>query len=158
MIKDYWPAENHDPEDEIYQKILYDIKDTDEKEIFIKSTLTPIASERVKVGGFDEHTKDTILRGEAPAGICELELSNEKYRSKKKPKKSRTVSWKDSQIEVREAVRKMDANRLDELIYRRHYRIVYKEYATPFYKLRTIGEMLLVLEHSIKGKLGMLIS
>ena len=84
------------------------------------------------------------------------------YRTKsidqrKKLKKSRTVSWKDSQIEVREAVRKMDANRLDELIYRRHYRIVYKEYATPFYKLRTIGEMLLVLEHSIKGKLGMLI-
>ena len=54
---------------------------------------------------------------------------------------------------VREAVKKMNANLLSQFIDRWHVRIVFKEFAVPFYKLRKLNDMLLVLEHSVEGKL-----
>ena len=137
----------------ICQLIHNDIKDADEKATFKTSTFTPIASERVRINKSNEHTRDTILRGGDPEGIYSIELSKEKSDVKSKPKKSGTISWRNLERVKREAVKRMDANRLSEFVYRWHYRIVYKEYAVPFYELRTVDDMLLVLEHSVEGKL-----
>ena len=78
IIKDYWPAENHDSEDVICRLIHDDIEDADEKTIFKTSTFTPIASERVKIGKNYEHTRNTILRGGEPTGTCKIKLPKEK--------------------------------------------------------------------------------
>ena len=137
----------------IHRLILNDIDDEDEKATFKASTLTPIATERVKIDGNDEHTKNTILRGGVPVGLYKIELSKEKSEVKEKPGKSGTVSWKTSENVVREAVKKMNANLLSQFIDRWHVRIVFKEFAVPFYKLRKLNDMLLVLEHSVEGRL-----
>ena len=111
IIKDYWAAEDHDSEDVIYRLICDDIVKTSEKSIFLSSTLTPIASERVKIGKSDEHTRNTILRGEDPDRIFKLGLSKEKSETKPKPEKCDTISWRNIEHNTREAVKRMDANR-----------------------------------------------
>ena len=135
-------------------RLIYDdIKDADEKATFKASTFTAIASERVKIGKNDEHTRNTILRGKDPIGAYRIELSKEKSDCKSKPQNSGSVSWKNIENVTREAVKRMDANHLSEYVYRWHQRIVYKEFAVPFYELRKVDDMLLVLEHSVEGKL-----
>ena len=128
-----------------------DIEDADEKTIFKTSTFTPIASERVKIGKNYEHTRNTTLRGSDPIGIYEIDLSKEK--SEVKTEKSGSISWKNLEDGTREAIKRMNANRLRTYVYLWHHRIVYKELAVPFYKLRKVDDMLLVLEHSVEGKL-----
>ena len=51
IIKDYWPVDFCDTEDIKQKKILDDISDPLEREVVGVSMLTPIAGERVKVGG-----------------------------------------------------------------------------------------------------------
>ena len=41
-------------------------------------------------------------------------------------------------------------NRLHSYVDRWHHRIVYEEAAIPFYKLNSIKDMILVLEHSVE--------
>ena len=135
----------------ICQLIHDDIEDADEKTIFKISTFTPIASERVRINKSNEHTRDTILRGGGPEGIYEIDLSKEKFEVK--TEKSGSISRKNLENGTREAVKRMDANRLRTYVYRWHHRIVYKEFAVPVYKLRKVDNMLLVLEHSVEGKL-----
>lgn len=133
-----------------------DIEDSDEKTIFKISTFTPIASERVKIGKNYEHTRNTILRGGEPTGTCKIKLPKEK--SEIKSGKINAVGWRNVENNTRTAVKRMNANRLSEYVYRWHHRIVYKEFAVPLYKLANLDDMLLVLEHSVEGKLVTLTS
>ena len=128
-----------------------DIEDADEKTIFKTSTFTPIASERVKIGKNYEHTRNTILRGGEPTGTCKIKLPKEK--SEIKSGKINAVGWRNVENNTRTAVKRMNANRLSEYVYRWHHRIVYKEFGVPLYKLAKLDDMLLVLEHSVEGKL-----
>lgn len=151
IIKDYWPADTHDSEDIIQQKILTCITEGEEKDVFKSSTLTCIASERLKVDGKEDHTKKTILHGKPPRAAFKLNLPNEEIGVKNKPNASQTVSYLNSCAETRSQLKKLRNNQGRECIYRFHYRIVYEEVAIPYYKLRNLKDMMLVLEHSIKG-------
>lgn len=148
VIKDYWPVDGHDSEDVIRQSILDNIKDITEKAAFRESTFTPIASERAKNHGCDEHTRKTILRGKAILKMRKLELLKEEFGSKEN---SRAISYKLASDISRDGAATMESNRLDIYPDRWHHRIVYNEYATPFYKLKSIKDMILVLEHSVEG-------
>ena len=152
IIKDYWLVDNQNPEDVIRQLILDDIKDTTERTKFKNHTLTPFASERVKINGCDEHTRNTLLRGQAPSDIETLELSKEDFANKGGTPNRGTTSYKDASGSTRESTARMKANRSREYVDRYHYRIVYEEDAIPFYKLDKINDMILVLEHSVEGK------
>ena len=66
IIKDYWPTDYLDTEDVRLKEMLNDITDPLERELVERSILTPISCERVKVGDREDHTKETILRGESP--------------------------------------------------------------------------------------------
>ena len=111
VIKDYWLVDNQNPEDVIRQFILDNIKDTIEKIKFKTHTLTPFASETVKIDGCDEHTRNTILRGQAPDRVYQLELSREDFESKEGTPKGGTISYRDAFDPIRESTMKMKANR-----------------------------------------------
>ena len=150
VIKDYWPDENHNSEDVIRQLILDDIGDIIEKTTFKKFTLTPFVSERVVIDDREEHTRRTPLRGKAPSHISPLELSKEDFENKVRTESSR-VSYKDACDIHREITTRMMENRLYSYVDRWHHRIVYEEAAIHFYKLNSIKDMILVLEHSVEG-------
>ena len=78
IIKDYWPTELLDTEDIILKKMLDDITDPLERELVERSILTPISCERVKLGNREDHTKETILRGESPNMSYKIILPGER--------------------------------------------------------------------------------
>ena len=78
IIKDYWPTELLDTEDIILKEMLNDITDPLERELVERSVLTPISCERVKVNDREDHTKETILRGESPNMSYKIILPGER--------------------------------------------------------------------------------
>ena len=78
IIKDYWPTELLDTEDIILKEMLNDITDPLERELVERSILTPISCERVKLGNREDHTKETILRGESPNMSYKIILPGER--------------------------------------------------------------------------------
>lgn len=122
-----------------------------EKTTFKNFTLTPVASERVKIGNDEEHTTNTILRGKYPTSCLKLELPNKQFGIK--PEGVNTVSWKKIKYMIREATARMHSNRFSKLTPRWHHRIVYEEFAVPFSDLSEIKDMILVFQHSIEGEL-----
>ena len=78
IIKDYWPTDYLDTEDVRLKEMLNDITDPLERELVERSILTPISCERVKLGNREDHTKETILRGESPNMSYKIVLPGER--------------------------------------------------------------------------------
>lgn len=156
VIKDYWHGEERDTEDAIYEMILEDISDTEKREYFRTHTLSPIASERVQACGTDDHTKDTILRGQSPDLSMPFQFpvppSHGSF-------KSTVTSIPGMESAVNMQYRKfMDAlkrNKRVKYYHRFHHRIVYGEVAIPYYKLRNTSDMYTVLIDVLKTLLYM---
>ena len=145
--------ELYNSEDDIQKMILEDIVDPDEREIFKRSTLTVVASGRVQIRGQDDHTRDTILHGISPTQAYRVNPTNDSkgehsifllHKINKYWREARalpsSLSLQLAQMEV-----------LGILFHRYHHRVVYKEVATPFHKLRNVKDMVLVLSHSVEG-------
>ena len=86
IIKDYWPAEDHDSEDVIYRLICDDIVKTSEKSIFISSTLTPIASERVKLERVTNIRETLFYEGKIPTEYLNLYYRGKSLKPSQSPK------------------------------------------------------------------------
>ena len=154
IIKDYWPTDFLETEDIRQKKMLDDITDPLERQLAERLILTPISCERVKVGDREDHTKETILRGELPNVACRVVLPLELGETGAfLPLGS--DSWVDL---VEEPYLKSDCrpemmnNKREVYINRWHYRIAYKEVAIPYNDLRSLKDMALVIEHAIQGK------
>ena len=241
IIKDYWPTDFLDTEDVRLKEMLDDITDPLERELVERSILTPISCERVKVNDREDHTKETILRGESPNMSYKIILpgergetgtfillgpnsfvdlvaiapsddgtsllssddsmnssspddgtreppSDDKTKPKSIPSGSSTKSPSSVQIRksssldknaeslslnsgsdmpfldkstkssssndlvVREALPFDDTANRKSYVNRWHYRIVYKQVATPYEDLRSLKDMALILEHTIQGE------
>ena len=154
IIKDYWPTDYSDTEDIRQKKMLDDITDPLERQLVERSILTPISCERVKVGDREDHTKETILRGELPNVACRVVLPLELGETG-----AFLPLGSDSWVDLVEDPY-LNTNHRPELvnhnkevyINRWHYRIAYKEVAIPYKKLRSLKDMALVIEHAIQGK------
>ena len=153
IIKDHWFIDFYNSEDDIQKMILEDIIDPDEREIFKRSTMTVVASGRVQVGGRDDHTRDTILRGVFPRRAYKITPTNgykgerSEYTLLKRNKFWLEACgvpspWKQCLIKFRKR---------GMIIHQYHHRVVYKEVAIPYHKLRNLEDMVLVLKHSIEG-------
>ena len=153
IIKDYWPTELLDTEDIILKKMLDDITDPLERQLVERSILTPISCERVKVGDREDHTKETILRGELPDRACRVVLPLELGETG-----SLLPLGSDSWVDLVEDPYSNTDPRLEgtddkeTYINRWHYRIAYKEVAIPYKNLRSLKDMALVIDHAIQGK------
>lgn len=153
IIKDYWPPDYSETEDIRQKKMLDEITDSSERKLVERTLLTPISCERVKVGDREDHTKETILRGVCPDGAYKVVLPYEQEET------GTFLSLRpDSFIDlVEEPILVTDPSlggKVNKKIYvnRWHYRIAYKEVATPYKDLRNLKDMALVLEHVIQGK------
>ncbi|PAV16415.1 hypothetical protein PNOK_0803500 [Pyrrhoderma noxium] len=153
VIKDFWPDDERETEDNIRRMILKDIKDPKKRKFFKKHTLNPISAGRVKCNGKDDHTKDTILRGRSPdtteshkipTSSC-LSLSKSKGGNSTTPGVA-TEMKDDTQLLSRE----LERNQPTKYHHRYHYRIAYKEVTVPYYKLRKTNAMIKVIIDAVK--------
>ena len=153
IIKDHWFIDLFDSEDDIQKMILEDIVDPDDREIFKRSTLTVVASGRVQIRGQDDHTRDTILHGISPTQAYQIIPTND-------PRGDQTVYnlqndykyWREAcALPSSLSLQLARTDVLGILFHRYHHRVVYKEVAIPFYKLRNLEDMVLVLSHSVEG-------
>ena len=153
IIKDYWPTDYSDTENIRQKKMLDDITDPLERQLAERLILTPISCERVKVGDREDHTKETILRGELPDRACRVVLPLELGETG-----SLLPLGSDSWVDLVEDPYS-NTNHRPELvnhnkevyINRWHYRIAYKEVAIPYKNLRSLKDMALVIDHAIQG-------
>ena len=145
IIKDFWPDDERETEDNIRRMILKDIKDPKKRNFFKKHTLNPISAGRVKCGGKDDHTKDTILRGHSPdtteshkipISSC-LSLSKSKGGNSVTPGVA-TETKDDTQLLSRE----LERDQPTKYHHRHHYRIACKGTVVPYYELRKTNAMI----------------
>ena len=154
IIKDFWPDDERETEDNIRIMILEDIKDAEKRQFFEKHTLNPISAGRVKCNDRDDHTKDTILRGHSPDTAESYTIPNQTSRKRKGNKSARVTpgvaaeTEDDSQPLSRELVR----NQRTKYHHRHHYRIAYKEAAIPYYKLRNTDDMMTVMIDAVRSE------
>ena len=152
ILKDYWPATVYDTEVETRSKILDSILDREEHKLVEKALLTPIHSEKVKIGDKEDNTETVILRGKSPDRIYQFKLSKDKSGDKPDAEKRLSVGSSASISALpRDIPKDPTKNQRTSIFPRIHCRIVYKEFATPYQDLDNIKDMLLVLEHSIDG-------
>ena len=153
IIKDYWPTDYLDTEDVRLKEMLNDITDPLERELVERSILTPISCERVKVGDREDHTKETILRGELPNGAYRVVLPWESGETG-----AFVLEGPSSYVDLIEepywnSDHVLEGKENKKLYdHRWHHRIVYKEVAIPYVNLRNLRDMYLVLEHAIQGE------
>ena len=153
IIKDYWPTDFLETEDIRQKKMLDDITDPLERQLVERSILTPISCERVKVGDREDHTKETILRGELPNGAYRVVLPWESGETG-----AFVLEGPSSYVDLIEepywnSDHVLEGKENKKLYdHRWHHRIVYKEVAIPYVNLRNLRDMYLVLEHAIQGE------
>ena len=154
IIKDFWPCDERETEDNIRIMILEDIKDAKKRQFFEEHTLNPISAGRVKCNGRDDHTKDTILRGHSPDTAESHTIPNQTSRKSKGNRFARVTpgvaaeTEDDSQPLSQELVR----DTRTKYYHRYHYRIAYKEVAIPYYKIRNTDDMITVIIDAVKSE------
>ena len=150
IIKDFWPDDERETEDNIRIMMLEDIKDAAKRQFFEKHTLNPISAGRVKCNGRDDHTKDTILRGHSPDTAESYTIPNQtsRKRSARVTPGVAAETEDDSQPLSQELVR----NQRTKYYHRHHYRIAYKEVAVPYYKLRNTDDMMTVIIDAVESE------
>ena len=153
ILKDHWYYDLNDSEADIQKMILEDIIDPDEREIFKRSTLTVVASGRVQIRGQDDHTRDTILHGQSPTQAYQITPPKGSKRIQTKfVLRKRYKFWREARgLPSSESMQSANLERIGIYFHRYHHRVVYKEVATPFHKLRNVKDMVLVLSHSVEG-------
>ena len=133
--------------------ILDDIKDAEKRQFFIEHTLNPIAAESVMACGKEDHTEKTILRGESPDGSISYKFPVPLNQASYKGKSANLPGMEELlKTEGRRLVRELEKNKRARYYHRKHHRIVYKEVATPFYKIRNTKEMYIVIVDALKSK------
>ena len=153
ILKDHWYYDFNDSEADIQKMILEDIIDPDEREIFKRSTMTVVASGRVQVGGRDDHTRDTILHGLSPTQAYEIFPPNNSEEKKSGVNLLKEYKfWREAcALPSTSSLQFAQMKVFGILFHRYHHRVVYKEVAIPFYRLRNLEDMVLVLSHSVEG-------
>ena len=153
ILKDHWYYDFNDSEADIQKMILEDIIDPDEREIFKRSTLTVVASSRVQVGGRDDHTRDTILHGLSPTQAYEIFPPNNSEEKKGGVNLLKEYKfWREAcALPSTSSLQFAEMKVFGILFHRYHHRVVYKEVAIPFHRLRNLEDMVLVLSQSVEG-------
>ena len=150
IIKDFWPSDERETEDNIRIMILEDIKDPKKRKFCKRHTLNPISAGRVKCGDRDDHTKDTILRGHSPDTAESYTIPNQtsRKRSARVTPGVAAETEDDSQPLSQELVR----DTRTKYYHRYHYRIAYKEVAIPYSKIRNTDDMMTVIIDAVRSE------
>ena len=155
VLKDFWPEKNRKPEHQIYEEIVEDVgrlyseEDADNMKQFL---LTPVDNTIVKVNGIEDDTGASMLRRHIL-----LEYSKDAQSPIDLPSydaaKCGNSCTRSSDMEI-DAVDDIKYNALDpeKNCRRLHYRVVFKEYATPISRVTMMADVFIVLADLMKGQ------
>ena len=152
VLKDVWLEDGRIPEHEIRAQIVNDIADADDQEYVREHVLAPIAYGKVKVGNTEDHTEKVMLRGKSPNYSRQYkipippELASNKGTTEVQHENKEVIEYTRKTPQVRED------NKRKSYPHRYHYRVLYKEVATPFYNLRHSMDILLVTIDVLESK------
>ena len=155
IVKDFWPSDGRETEDNIRNTILENIKDSKKRKFFKRHTLNPISAGRVKCGGKDDHTKDTILRGHSPDTTESHKIPIASRHSSRKSKGSESINRgvaAEMEDDTQPLSRELERNQRTKYYHRYHYRIAYKEVAAPYDELRKTNAMIKVIIDAVKSE------
>jgi hypothetical protein len=122
VLKDLWLEQDRKPEHQIYEEIISDVRRLYPQRVDIvrRHLFTPVDHTFVEANGVRDDTKASMMRNKSLVSeIVRLPVI--------------TVS----------STRHVHAP--EETCHRVHYRIVFKEYATPLHKVKKMGEVFAVL-------------
>jgi hypothetical protein len=153
VLKDLWLEKDRRSEHQIYEDILKDVRDQYSEEdvrTMKQHLLTPIDSTIVKVNDVEDDTETIMMRSHTLESevvrlpIC-VPSHNPAMNSKSFPSPSdmEVVTDHDIKFNVRDATKTR---------HRRHHRIVFKEFAEPIHKVKTMSDVFTVLADLIKGQ------
>ena len=125
VLKDVWLDESRRPEHELIKEVLEKEEDEELREHMTESFFTAVNFERVKIGDQEDTTKGTIMRGLRLRDDCEfLRIYADLF-----------VSMR---LETRKHAIRFSSSEFRRVQYRYHYRIMFKEVATP---LRSVSNL-----------------
>ena len=152
VLKDVWVEDNCSLEHTIYEAILCDVKDkygSDVQKEVAAHLLTPVAHCLVSVGDEEDHTTNTMMRGFSPSFRQTLKVDVRGLR-RRKSEETDPLRCADGEY-MREALPWY--NPVRRIIGRRHYRIVFREFARTLHTVRDFAETFTVLSDCAKSKL-----
>jgi hypothetical protein len=146
VLKDLWLEQDRKPEHRIYEEIIGDVGRLYPEQVDITRHLfTPVDHAFVEVNGIRDDTKTNMMRNKTLVSSKVVRLPIVTASSPDPLTGSRTFP-KPSDKERDPIYDTMRHVRAPEKIrHRTHYRIVFKEYATPMHKVKKMGEVFAVL-------------
>jgi hypothetical protein len=154
VLKDLWLEKGRKPEHQIYEEIIEDVRhlySEKDADTIKQHFLTPIDNMIVKVNGIEDDTGTSMMRWHT------LESSKDAQLPIRLPShdfgRSSNASTRASAMEL-DAVDEIKYNALgpEKTHHRLHYRVVFKEYATPIYQVKMMSDVFTVLADLIKGQ------
>ena len=157
VLKDVWVEDERDLEHNIYEDILRDVEakyGVDARKEAASHLLTPTRHWLVRMNDVEDHTINVMMRGHEPSFRRKFRVETSRgYKiapSRSEPCSSSGVKIQDPRLDdLRNPL--PWCNHLRKVVGRRHYRIVFKEIATPVHTLRNLAEVFTVLEDGAKG-------
>lgn len=155
VLKDIWPEDDRLTEKEIHRRIIEDIIRVNKNEEVPLTEeeirnffITPDNDYFVLINDKEDHTKRTMMR-------MPLKLKRDiiSFAKSVDPRAQSVALPMTSDGEVRQTkgVSRQIVTQKYEQSHRRHYRIVFKDYGIPLYKLTNMGHSFLVVRDGTKG-------
>ena len=149
VLKDVWLDESRRPEHELIKEVLKKEEDKKLRDYMTKSFFTVVDFERVKIGDQEDTTKRTILRGLWLRDDCEfLRICADSFVSMP----LETLGTPPATGMSRNHSIKFSAAVSRRVQYRYHYRIVFKEAATPLYSVNNMGKVFSTCRDAMFGE------
>jgi serine/threonine protein kinase len=152
VLKDLWLEKGRKPEHQIYEEIVEDVRDLyseEDADTIKQHLLTPVDSTIVKVNGIEDDTGTSMLRRHA------LEPSSNDAQPPIRLPSHDAATCGNACTRCSD----MELDAVDDIEYalekncrRSHYRVVFKECATPISQVRMMGDVFIVLADLIKGQ------
>ena len=149
VLKDFWLLDGRDPEPKIRDQIKSSITKDVDKSFADNHILKPIAHGDVQVNGEKDHTKEVQLRGQSQDMSKQFDLP---LPDKEGGVKASTLGSKGVQNYARRIAVELERNRRAGYPHRSHYRIVFKEVATPIDEIDNVEDLLLVVSDMLRSK------
>lgn len=155
-LKDMWPEDDRMTEKEIHRRVIEDIirvnkmeKVPMSEEEIKRCFITPDNDYFATIDGKEDHTKHTMMRQRLNLKrhiVNFAKLFNPNSQSVALP-----MSSDGGFRQVSDGASSLIDTKAHEISHRRHYRIVFKDFGKPLYKLTNMSQSFLVVRDGTKG-------
>ena len=152
VLKDLWLENDRSSERQIYDNILRDVGQQfsqEDVQFVRRHLLTPVESAFVEVDGVEDNTETSMMRSRTltSAEAVRLPTRNPSYDPARTGKTHSSPS--DMEVDIDHGIRRV--REPEKIRHRRHYRIVFEEFAMPMHKVTTMKDVFTILVDLIEG-------